>query len=419
MKLFIQYSLFVFFSLLLNISFGQDTASNPGENYIKQIEGMLDLAKENIDRDCVAEKTANDPLTWYLKAYIYTEIAKSEVYRQLSPDASEVALGAIKKHLELDKERKYYSESVNVLLELAPIFYNSGIIHYNKATQSKVKDVFERGLREFENYFEALEYLGSNEVVMEHLIKLHNIKPSAIILYAGYSAQNIEDYEKAKNYYKQIVLLEGEKQKALEAGQPLAFIYYSNILEEEKNINLAIQVIERGRELWPENYGMAISAINLYRATGRINELTGLLEEVVGKNPEKTDVLIMLADNYNKRAKYFRQTGYDSTSVEFSRKAIDTYKKILKLNPADEKLKFNINFKTGVLYFNPAVRLYNMKDPDLTEQYYEQFNKALPYFETAHNIDNSDKKVMVFLLKIYQILEYEDKAQEMKAKLGE
>lgn len=401
-----------------NVCTGQDTASNPGENYIKQIEGKLDVAKERIDRECVAEETANDPLTWYLKAYIYTEIAKSAVYKNLSPDASIVALDAIKKHLELDRDRKYYSESVNVLLELTPMFYNSGIIRYNSATQSKNSDSYAKALKDFENYFEAMEYLGSNEVVMEHLIKLHNIKPSAIILYAGYSAQNIKDYVKAKNYYKQIVLLEGEKEKALEKGQPLAYIYYSNILEEEKNINLALQVIERGRELWPENYDMTISAINLYRATDRINELTGLLEKVAGKNPKNIDILVMLADNYNKRAQYYKQTGYDSTSQEYSRKAIETYLWVLQLDPADKKLKFNMNFKTGVLYYNPAVRLYKKHDPDLTEEYYELFNRAVKYFEAAHSIDSTDRKVMDFLLKIYQILEYEDKAAKMKAKLG-
>jgi hypothetical protein len=119
----------ILYSLLITIFcfpvFGQQNQEK-AENYIKQIDGRLDKAKEAIDKECISPETSEKPITWYLKGYIYAEIAKSEVLRKLSANPAHESLQAIKQCKKLDVNNIFESDCINVLFEIATLFYDQG-----------------------------------------------------------------------------------------------------------------------------------------------------------------------------------------------------------------------------------------------------------------------------------------------------
>ena len=74
-------------------------------------EGKLDEAKEIIDLCTTYEKTMNDGNTWYYRGLIYASIdtTSNEAYKNLAPDAFNVALESFAKADQMAKEGKEYN----------------------------------------------------------------------------------------------------------------------------------------------------------------------------------------------------------------------------------------------------------------------------------------------------------------------
>ncbi len=414
MKKFIIFNILIFF--VLQLSFSQ-SKSNIADNYISQIAGKLDKAKEAIDKDCIDIKKKAEAETWYLKGYIYTEIAKTEVYKSLCNNPSFDALDAIKKCKQLDSENILYSECLNVLFDISTIFYDKGIKLYNSGINNKNIEHFKEALAEFQMFFETLETLGNDEKIIKHLLEFNDINSNSVIIYAGYSAQSIGDYNKAKEYYLKLIDLKSDISTARKKGLALAYIYYSDILIAEGKSSEAIIIVERGTELFLDNTDLIISCINLLFQENRTDELSDILELAIKNKPRDIKLLTVLAGTYNKISKQYIKRGYHETADKYRAKSIETYNKAIALNPSDNDLLFKINYNCGLLYYNRGVRLYIKHDESNTEEWTKLFNSSLPYLTKAHKYQTSNKKLINILMKIYQCLNETDKAKEMEEKL--
>jgi len=395
-----------------------ETTPNRGENFIKQIEGKIDKAKISIDKTCSDINGSKSAENWFLKGYVYTELSKSEIYKKTIPNAARDALTAIEKCKELDIEKKFNSDCINVLFDLSTMFYNQGINFYNSALKSNIISEFSSALENFENFFESVTTLGNDKAIINHLIESSKINKNSITVYTGYCAQKSGDNEKAKKYYSQIVLInEPDLEKVKQAGVPLGYIYYSDLLINTGDTATAKGVIDKGVRLYPNNSDVLMAAIDVFTKAKKVNEMADFLQVAIQKNPANVKMLVILGGAFNTISKDYAKKGYQATFVEYRDKAVKTYEKALALKPADNKLLFNINFNLGVLYYNPAVNAYKKKDEANKQEYEYLFKKAVPYLEAAYKIEPTNRNVMTMLMKAYQTLNETGKAEAIENEL--
>ena len=383
---------------------------------LTQVEGKLTDAKVTVDKLCANVSTSKKASSWYLKSHVYTEIAKSEVYKSLIEFPAKEALVAVKKCKELDTEGKLYSELITVLLDLGPILYNKGINNYNNALQTKSAAGYRVSLDYFNEFFEVLNVLGNDKKFIDQFIKFHNINPDKVYLYCGYAENQLENNAKAKEYYLNLIDLKSDKATALSKSSPLAFLYYTEILIKEGDATNAIIVNKRGVDLYPKDAALVTSLINIYKRTESIDELSVIMVDVVKNNPNDINLIYTLAKTNNSLAKLFTKRGYKGTADKYTEESIKMYKKGIALNPKDKNVEFKFNFNLGVLYFNKAARAYKA-DYENRQVYVDLFTNAMPYLEKCHSLNDKKRNVMNMLMKIYQTLEMPNKAAAIESKM--
>lgn len=409
----------VFFGIFFsgNLFAQQLTPSTRGENFIKQIEGKLDKAKLQVDKICSGINGSSSAENWFLKGYVYNELSKSEVFKKTAPEADIESLNAIDKCKKLDIENKFVSDCINVLFELSTNFYNKGITSYNSALKSGQQAEFQNGLKMFENFFHAINLLGNDQAIINHLIEINNINKNSVIVYTGYCAQKSGDTDKAKQYYSQLILLNEPAEKAKKSGSPLAYIYYSEALLHSGDSALAKKVIDKGAKIYIDDPDVIMTAVDINSKLNKVHELSEFLELAVNSNSGNAKLLVVLAGAYNNVSKSYAKSGYKSTSMEYRDKSIKTYEKALNLNPNDKQLLFNINYNLGIHYYNPAVQAYKIRNETNLTEHEHLFKKCIPYLESAHKINPSNKNVMTMLMKAYQSLNETAKAESIEKEL--
>ncbi|MGQ9847843.1 MAG: tetratricopeptide repeat protein, partial [Bacteroidales bacterium] len=355
---------------------------------------------------------------WYLKGYVYTELAKSQVYKKLAPNAEFEALEAVKKSKELDTKKKFESDRINLLFDLSTLFYNKAITLYNDGVQNKKEANFPDALLNFEKFMECIDVLGSDQVIVTSLLDFNKVSLNDIYLYMGYSAQKCNQFEKAKANYDKIVLLNVPADQARKTGNPLAYIYYMDLLLANKDTLAARGVAQKGLEVYPENPDVVMAAIDLFSKMKKMSEMADLIEKVVQQNSNAdTKMIFVLGQAYNNISKEYARKGYQSTADQYKNKAITYFEKVLQSNPSDKTLIFNTNYNLGVIYYNAGVNAYKQRSETNTTEYEFLFKKSLPYLEKAKEIDPKNKNVLNMLLKAYTSLNEKAKAEAIENEL--
>jgi len=356
------------------------------QNNVELMKGNIEQAKKQVDGNIINPEKNTRAETWYLASYVYTRMAKSEVYLNLEPYPGEKALEYMKKSRTLDAEQKLYSEQINVLLDLGPTFYNKAINNYNEAVKDSLVDKFKLALRYFEDYFDLLDVLKNDQKYIKQIIELSGVKHNDIYFYAGYSAQSVSDNKKALLYYSKLIDYKSDKADAVKNGKDLAYLYTAKIYQSERKYQEAIQTIKRGVELYPQNDNMVMTAIIIYKEADKMDDMIVQMEEVVKQNPNNIKLLFLLARNYTKYGKSFARNGYQATSDKYYNLAIDYYSKALALNPKDTQMDYAINYNLGVLYYNRGAFEYKKGDDVDLNKLQDNFNKAKPLLEKAKEI---------------------------------
>jgi tetratricopeptide (TPR) repeat protein len=397
--------LLIFVILTLNI-FSQ-------ENKIKAIEGDLKLAKVRMDKEIKDPVLGNKAQTWYLRAYVYNELAKSKVYGNLEKYPGEKALESINKCKELDTKNEYYSELITILLELGPTLYNKGITAYNAAVQNKDINGFKTALYYFDKFYEVTDILGKDDKkFIDQFIKYNGINPQKTYIYAGYAAQQTQEYEKAHKYYNTIIDINASDEHEKANSFPLVYFYEAELLVKENKIDKAELVINKGIKVWPNSQELTISAINIYKKKGDDDKLVEVMETALKSNPKNVTLLYTMARTYNNLSKKFRKNGYQGAANKYRTEAINAYKKAISLKPSKKQTLFRLNYNLGIIYFNKAARDYNEQIGTI-DDYQNTLREAMPYLEAAKAIKtttNIDK----MLYKIYTTLEMPEKAKTVE-----
>ncbi|MCX7862821.1 MAG: hypothetical protein N2449_07480 [Bacteroidales bacterium] len=393
----------------------QNKPTSRGEAFIQQIEGKLDKAKIQVDKLTSDPTTNQSAENWYLKGYVYTEIAKSAVYKKNVPNAEFEAFDAIKKSKELDR-KKFESERINVLFDLSTIFYNKAITLYNDAVEKNIASNFPEALTHFEKFLETIDVLEGDKAIITNLLDFNKVTLNSIYLYAGYSAFKSNQFDKGKVFFDKLVLLNAPVNQARQAGYPLAYIYYTEMLLAMKDTNAARGVALKGIEVFPDNPDVLMTAIDLFSKMRKMYEMADLMEKIVSQNPQPdTKMLFVLGQAYNNIAKEFIRKGYQSTADQYKTKAIEYFEKVIQLNPSDKRIVFNSYYNLGVIYYNAGVNAY--KQRETSSEYEFLFKKAVPYLEKAKELDPKNKNILNMLLKAYTSLNDKVKAEQIENEL--
>lgn len=350
-------------------------------------------AKKFIDEAYATESTSNDAKMWNYRSKIYLQIALKQ--GEQDADAVFKATEAHLKCLQTDKKgrivvRKWTAKE-DVLAGMVQCGYklfNHAISEYNAGNYNSA----------LKHYAAIFDIIPLDE---EDQLKRRNITKETILYNSFFSAYKMKDNTKSKELLQELI--------DINFNEPSIFTHMSNIYIEEKNTDKALEYLALGRDMFEEDQALINAEINLYIQLGRTSELIGKLGEAIALDDEN-DLL------YFNRGTIYDQEG-DIANAE------KDYLKALDLNPT----AFGANYNLGALYFNSGVETNNKANGTSNNTVYAKlkkqadaaFAKALPYLETAHELDTEDKNTLLSLKQLYYLNNDYAKSEEMKKLIAE
>ena len=350
-------------------------------------------AKDFIDQAFVNESTSNDPKMWNYRAPIYLQIALKEP--SLDEDAILKATEAHIKCLQKDEKgriivRKWTTEEdiLAGLIQCGYKLFNVAIDKYN------AKD-----------YTGALKYYNAIFDIIpldaEDQLKRGNITKETILYNSFFASSKMKDNATSKKLLQQLI--------DINFNEPAIYIHMSNVFLEDKNTDKALEYLKLGRDMFEGDQSLINTEINLYIQLGRTSELIEKLGEAIALDSEN-DLL------YFNRGTIYDQEG-DFVNAE------KDYKASLAINPD----AFGTNYNLGALYFNAGVAINNKANDTSNNKQFEKlkkeaeasFAKALPFLETAYELNGEDKNTLLSLKQLYYLSGDYKKSEEMKKQIEE
>ena len=350
-------------------------------------------AKKYIDEAYETESTSNDAKMWNYRSQIYLQIALKK--SDLDTNAIFKATEAHLKCLQTDKKGRVIVRKWTAKEDVLARTIQCGYKLFNKAIEE-----YNIG-----NYKSSLKhYAAISEIIpldTEDQLKRGNITRETILYNSFFSSSKLKDNAKSKELLQQLV--------DINFNEPAIFVHMSSILIEEGETDKALEYLALGRESFEEDQGLINTEINLYIQLGRTSELIGKLGEAIALD-EENELL------YFNRGTIYDQEG-DINNAE------KDYITAIALNPS----VFGANYNLGALYFNQGVETKNKANATSNNSLYEKLNneadavfaKALPFLETAHNLNADDKNTLLSLKQLYYLKSDYAKSEKMKKLITE
>ncbi len=353
----------------------------------------LEEAKDFIDKAYNTESTSNDPKMWNWRAQIYLRIAlkKGDLYKDAILKATEAHL----KCLQTDHKGRIvvrkWSEKEDILTGLVQCAYKL----FNQAIEEYNTGDHKRAIKLYSTIFDIFPHDEENQ------LKRGNITKETVLYNSFFASSKMKDNKKSKEILQQLI--------KINFNEPAIYIHMSNIYLEEENTEKAIEYLTMGREMFEDDQDLINTEINLYIQLNRTTELIEKLGDAIDLDPEN-DLL------YFNRGTIYDQEG----NIE---KAEADYITALEINPNS----FATNYNIGALYFNYGAKINgnasntssDTKYKALKKQATSYFDKALPYLETAFDLEPEDRNSIISLKQLYALKGHYDKSNEMKKILAE
>ncbi len=351
--------------------------------YMYNKNGQYDKARESIDKAILNEKTMLDSKTWMYRGIIYLNIVFSDQYKSLDADALAKSLESFKKAMELDPEDKE-NQKIDIIPRINAIsqqYFSIGVEKFNGTE-------FKLAAENFKTSFDVSAIIQTvDTMAMEN---------------TALSYLRAEDYPKAIEYYGVLKSLGVEKPDI-----------YKNIATAQRNMGDKEgmnKTIEEGRLKFPEDSGLLLEQINAYLAMGQGAKVVDDLKALVAKDPTNYSIYFVLGTIYG-----------DDTKPEMYNMelAVGYYKQAIAVKPD----YFDAIYNLGALYINESNKIQvkanqlplteTKKYDELTEQANTIIREALPYLETAHQMDPTNAETVQVLKSIYVRFKMNDKLEEL------
>jgi len=358
------------------------------KKYVKQAEGHIDKnelkeAKTKLDMAFQDEKSKDWARTFFVYGRLAQEagISDNEEFKKLFENHFKIAFKNYQKAIELDENMK---NPVNMQLPLlSNAVINKGIGGFQDKDYVVALDAFEFAM-----------ILGENEI-------FGGAADTSIIYNAGLAAYNGEIFEKAIEHFI----------KCSEIGYGGADLYLllkNSYLEIGDSANAA-KTLQDAFEAFPGNESILVHLVNYYLTSGR--------------NEEALEYLTIAKENDPSNATFYHAEGVLYDKAGDQEKAMNAYLKAAEFDPTYFDTQYNI----GALLFNKGVTMVEKANEIMDNEEYEkaktaadeQFAKALPYMEKAHEINPDDIATMETLKILYYRMQKMELHEVIVKKLSE
>ncbi len=379
--------------------------NNDMEN-LKEAKTLIDKAA------AIGLTTADDYKT---KGEIYAQYGITEtLLKQLKnqklehPDAAIIASDAYMKSFELyvkDRDKK------KVIEKLAEV-----INPLNAAGSDAIAaNDFESAYQNFKRIVTILDMIKANDGTWP-LQKPEDF--NNIIYVAGLTAFNSNHKPEATEYYL----------RAYNNGMKTAEIYdglYRVYIDDQED--KAIKYLKEGRAAFPDDNNLLFSQINYSLKKGELENLIADLNKAIALEPENISVINTTGNVFDKLYQTASEKNDTAKANEYYAKALEYYNMALNKDPKNGFALYSI----GTLYYNKAAFYINKmnaladdisatgmkKYNDYQAKTREMFDKALPFFQKAEEVDPKDKNTLIALREIYARLNDLEKSKEYKEKI--
>ncbi|MGC9472085.1 MAG: tetratricopeptide repeat protein [Bacteroidales bacterium] len=371
----------LFLMAIAGTSCAQKGKVNSALNYVEAED--IEKALEAIEVAQENEKTKDWYKTYFAKGRVYQvmyETGDKDLIEKAG-DPLEIAYKSYQKAKELDEKGRVEKQIDLYYQSLLNDFLNQGIEAFNAS--------------DFDQAYKSFSYARK---VGEEPIFQGGVDTS-IIYNAGLAAYNGEMYEEAIDCFEEV----GEM--GYEQGTP--YILIKNAYIAMNDSASALEALQTGFEMFPENEGLLIELINYYLMSGADDDALRYIDMAIERDPENSS--------------YWHAQGVLFDKKQMLDKAVDSYKKAIELDDTN----FNSFYNLGALYFNQGVNMANkaleIKDPDeyaaAVAKADEKFRESLPWLEKAHEVNPDDVSTMETLKMLYYRLKMMDKHAEITEKL--
>ncbi len=361
------------------------------------------------------EEVAQEGRAWVVKGQVFSSLANEDMKMLMAnpqaeasyPDAPFKSYEAFYEALEVSDKSRYEREALEGLGGLTQVFSIMGNAHL-----------------ESQEYAKAYEPLDA----------LLNIHQTFVDEGEDPVYQSEEDYDQQRFVVSICAIQAGATEHAKKLLMELyeeeysdAAVYSSlfELLMNEEDDEKALEVLDKGKELFPDDNTILFARINYYIQNDELDLLEESLQEAIRAEPENPSVHSALANVYMKIYNRMLEEESDEEAQEYKEKAIQYYDEAIELDPED----FEPYYSVGSIYFNEAAvitqKMSNLGMSKDDQKMYDSlkvesealFAKALPYFKKAESLEPNDTNTLIALREIFARTNEYEKAQELKVRM--
>ncbi|MGB3587745.1 MAG: hypothetical protein WBA23_14455 [Tunicatimonas sp.] len=374
--------LFVFTTALLlgvfsgNIAWGQMMMVDKAYTLLKQ--GQLRKSQQAINIAIEHNSTVDNPKAWYLRSYIYQQLAEE------STDSiyylRNVSIAAAKHCITIDSSQQFATDCRSLIAHAYTGFLNDAIALLNGQKYSKVLLVL-RPVIDSENNF-----------AQEH-------RPEAFFYY-GYAMLQLNNPSEARKYLYQ----------SLQLGYQDALIYEveATYRAELNQFDSARWYLAEGRKIFPQDANMHIAELNFLMQREYYQEAEQSVVAYLEEHPNDVEGLLLAGTIYEK----LLSREVDNLRYFDQQRAM--YERVLQIAPNHIQANYNLGiayYNRGVNSINGAAQNYELdiiEFNQLLEECSTLFLSALPYLKKVSELDQTHVNALKALQGVYyNINDYE------------
>ncbi len=378
-----------------------------------------DKLDEAVDMILVAATDAElkaDADLWNIQGEIYLELANRDYTNKVVkglpgppqyPDAPIKSFESYKKGLGLASKKYQTKDALTGISSVIGLLNNQAVTEYQKEQNVAAFATFTAVI----DAHNILTKEGEKSPLEEKQVK--DAKFSAAV-----TGMLADKKQESLSFLKELVAAKYENPYMYD-------MLYNAYLETDKA--KAVNYLETGRKMYPEDVSLLFTEINHYLREGKMDELTGKLKLAIEKEPDNKSLYLTLGNVYDNLFQKALEAKDNATSELNFEQALTHYQKALDIDPNYTDAIYSI----GALYYNKAA-VYTQELSKLADDYSKEglkkydalkekvnaeFDKALPYFQKAEKVSPNDLNTLVALKEIYARKNDLELSNEFKVRL--
>ena len=389
-------------------SFAQKKAVNEAQSLAKGDKADYTEARNLIQGALQNPETKDDAKTWFVAGFIEDQQFSAERTKQIlgqqpnEPvmfDALFRILPYFEKSLELDqmpdqkgKIKPKYTKDIKGILSANHVYYfNGGAYYFDERDYKKAYDFFEQYLK-----ISDMPIFKGEKVAERDSVYM------TVQFYAAVAATQVGDPQIA------IAALERAKGTDYRTNDIYQYLYYEYD-QMKDSVNME-KTLKEGMAKFPDEKYFILNLINNYIYSNRNEQALEYLDAAIAKDPTSAQL-------YDVKGRVY-EIGFNDYE-----NAAKSFEKALELDPEYVDAISNM----GRIYYNQGVNKQGEANMINDNKLYQEelakakdlFQKAMPYFEKAHQMKPEEREYMIALRGIYYNLNMGDKFEEMEAKMNE